>query len=127
MTAKWIEALTGSLEQKKQYRQYKARIAALPEPYRTAANAFERYFMYQGGITDGDPAVMMTMLGDFADLWERAAVDETPVSAIVGDDSVAFAEAFSEAYVGKRWVDKERNRLTKTIEGLEEAEGKEDR
>ncbi|WP_395245154.1 DUF1048 domain-containing protein [Agromyces sp. MMS24-K17] len=127
MAAKWIEALTGSLEQKKQYRQYKARIAALPEPYRTAANAFERYFMYQGGITDGDPAVMMTMLGDFADLWERAAVDETPISAIVGDDSVAFAEAFSEAYVGKRWVDKERNRLTKTIEGLQEAEGKDER
>lgn len=127
MAAKWIEALTGSLEQKKQYKQYKARIAALPEPYRTAANAFERYFMYQGGITDGDPAVMMTMLGDFADLWERAAVDETPVSAIVGDDSVAFAEAFSEAYVGKRWVDKERNRLTKTIEGLEEAERKDER
>ena len=42
MAAKWIEALTGSLEQKKQYRQYKARIAALPEPYGTAAKAFER-------------------------------------------------------------------------------------
>ena len=37
MAAKWIEVLTGSLEQKKQYRQYKARIEALPEPYRTAA------------------------------------------------------------------------------------------
>ena len=33
MAAKWIEALTGSLEQKKQYRQYTARIEALPEPY----------------------------------------------------------------------------------------------
>ncbi|ANJ28131.1 DUF1048 domain-containing protein [Agromyces aureus] len=127
MAAKWIEALTGSLEQKKQYKQYKARIAALPEPYRAAANAFERYFMYQGGITDGDPAVMMTMLGDFADLWERAAIDQTPISEIAGGDPVAFAEAFSEAYVGKRWVDKERNRLTKTIEGLEEAEGRDAR
>ena len=35
MAAKWIETLTGSLEQKKQYKQYKARIDALPEPYRT--------------------------------------------------------------------------------------------
>ena len=33
MAAKWIETLTGSLEQKKQYKQYKARIDALPEPY----------------------------------------------------------------------------------------------
>ena len=34
MAAKWIETLTGSLEQKKQYKQYKARMEALPEPYR---------------------------------------------------------------------------------------------
>ena len=80
MAAKWIETLTGSLEQKKQYRQHKARVEALPEPYRAAAKAFERYFMYYGGITDGD--TLVTMFGDFADLWERAAVDGTPV----GDD-----------------------------------------
>ncbi|WP_438854482.1 DUF1048 domain-containing protein [Agromyces sp. M3QZ16-3] len=122
MAAKWIEALTGSLEQKKQYRQYRARVAALPEPYAAAAKAFERYFMVNGGITDGD--TLVTMLGDFADLWERAAADETPVSDIVGDDPVAFAEAFTEAYVGKRWIDKERNRLTRTIEELE---GKDER
>jgi len=122
MAAKWIEALTGSLEQKKQYRQYKARVAALPEPYAAAAKAFERYFMVNGGITDGD--TLVTMLGDFADLWERAAADETPVSDIVGDDPVAFAEAFTEAYIGKRWIDKERNRLNKTIVELE---GKDER
>ena len=37
-------------------------------------------------------------------------------------DPVGFAEAFSEAYVGKRWVDKERNRLTETIEKIEREE-----
>lgn len=124
MAAKWYELVTGSLADKKAYRQYKARIAALPEPYKTAANAFERYFMYNGGITDGDPAVMMTMLNDFADLWERAAADETPVADIVGDDPVEFAEAFAAAYSGKRWIDKERTRLTDTIKGLD---GKDER
>ena len=54
MAAKWIETLTGSLEQKKQYKQYKARIEALPEPYGSAAKAIQRYFMYYGGVTDGD-------------------------------------------------------------------------
>ena len=34
MAAKWIETLTGSLEQKKQYKQYKARIEALPRTVR---------------------------------------------------------------------------------------------
>ena len=117
MAAKWIETLTGSLEQKKQYKQHKARIEALPEPYGTAAKAFERYFMYYGGITDGD--TMITMLGDFADLWERAAVDGTPVRAIVGDDPVEFGETFVHSYAGKQWIDKERDRLTKAIHDAE--------
>ena len=113
MAAKWIETLTGSLEQKKQYRQYKARVEALPEPYRTTAKAFERYFMYYGGVTDGD--TLVKMLGDFADLWDRAAVDGTPVSEIVGDDPVGFAEEFTQAYGGKQWIDKERARLTEAV------------
>ena len=117
MAAKWIETLTGSLEQKKQYKQYKARIEALPEPYGTVAKALQRYFMYYGGVTDGETA--LTMFGDFADLWERAAADGTPVREIVGDDPVEFAETFAQAYTGKQWIDKERARLTKAIEDAE--------
>ena len=120
MAAKWIETLTGSLEQKKQYRQHKARIEALPEPYRAAVKAFERYFMYYGGITDGD--TLVTMFGDFADLWERAAVDGTPVGDIVGDDPVGFAEAFTQAYGGKQWIDKERARLVQAIDDARQGE-----
>jgi DNA-binding ferritin-like protein (Dps family) len=119
MAAKWIEALTGSLEQKKQYRQDKARIDALPEPYGTAAKALHRYFMYYGGIVvDGD--TITTMFTDFADLWERAVADGTPVREIVGDDPVEFAETFARAYSGTHWVDKERARLRKAIEDAEQ-------
>ncbi|MFF2053915.1 DUF1048 domain-containing protein [Leifsonia sp. NPDC058194] len=124
MASKWIEAITGSLEQKKQYRQYKARLDALPEPYNAVAKAVQRYFMYNGGVEDGD--TLLTMMGDFVDLWERAATDGTPVREIVGDDPVEFAEAFAEAYTGKRWIDKERARLTTAVETAEkkqEAEG----
>jgi len=117
MTAKWIETLTGSLEQKRQYKQDKARIGALPEPYGTAAKAIHRYLMYYGGITDGD--TLITMFGDLADLWERAAADGTAVRAIVGDDPVEFAETFAQAYAGKQWIDKERARLIKAIEDAE--------
>lgn len=123
MAAKWIEALTGSLEQKKQFRQYKARIEALPEPYRAAAKAFERYFMYYGGVTDGE--TIIRMFGDFADLWERAAVDGTPVRSIVGEDPVEFAETFTQAYGGTRWIDKERARLMKAIDAATSQNGKE--
>lgn len=120
MAAKWIEALTGSLEQKKQYKQDKARIDALPGPYATAATALHRYFMYYGGVTDGD--TLITMLGDLADLWERAAADGTPVRDIVGPDPAEFAETFAQAYTGTQWIDKERARLTKAIEDAEDEE-----
>jgi DNA-binding ferritin-like protein (Dps family) len=120
MAAKWIETLTGSLEQKKQYKQHQARIDALPEPYGAAAKAFQRYFMYYGGITDGD--LMITMVSDFADLWERAAADQTPLRTIIGDDPVEFAETFVQSYSGKQWIDKERAKLIKAIENAETGE-----
>ncbi len=113
MTAKWIETLTGSLEQKKQYKQDKARIDALPEPYGTAAKAMHRYVMYYGGITDGDS--LITMFGDLADLWERAAIDGTPIRDIVGDDPVEFAETFLRNYPEGSWIVRERKRLTSAV------------
>ena len=122
MAARWIEALTGSLEQKKRYRQHRARLDGLPEPYAASAKALERYLMYCGGVTDGETIV--TMLGDFADLWERAAVDGTPVREIVGDDPVEFAETFAQSYSGTRWIDKERARLVAAIEAAEREEQK---
>ncbi|MGO4453770.1 DUF1048 domain-containing protein [Arthrobacter sp. RAF14] len=120
MAAKWIEALTGSLEQKKQYKQAKARLDALPEPYREVANAQHRYSMYYGGITDGDTLVQMFL--DLADLWERAALDGTPISSIVGDDPVEFAENYAQSYGGAQWIDKERARLIKAVDDAKSRE-----
>ena len=122
MAGKWLEAITGSLEQKKQYKQAKARTESLPEPYAAAAEAVNRYLTYFGGVVDGD--VIVRMFVDLADLWERAAIDGTPVREIVGDDPVEFAESYAESYGGKRWIDKERNRLTETIHNLERKEEK---
>ena len=109
--ARWFETLTGSLEQKKQYRQAMARLEALPGPYRDAGKAVH------GGVTDGD--TLVTMFGDLVDLWDRAAADGTPVRAVVGDDPVDFAETFAQSYTGKRWVDKERARLMTAIDEAE--------
>ncbi|MBN9176790.1 MAG: DUF1048 domain-containing protein [Microbacterium sp.] len=109
----WIEKLTGSLEQKKQYKQAIARMEALPAPYRDAAMAYHRYFMYSAGFLDGD--TMVTLFADFADLWDRAAADATPLRDIVGADPVEFGEEFVKAYSGRQWIDKERTRLTDAI------------
>lgn len=113
----WIEKLTGSLEQKKQYKQAVARIDALPEPHRAAAKAYQRYVMYAAGFLDGD--TLVTLFTDFADLWERTAADGVPLHEIVGDDPVAFGEDFIAAYTGRQWIDKERARLVAAVENAQ--------
>jgi DNA-binding ferritin-like protein (Dps family) len=117
MAAKWIELITGSLEDKKRYRQYKARERALPDSYRTAIEAVDRYLIYAGGISDG--TVLVSMMDDLADLFEQSAANGTPVREIVGHDPVEFVETFLRNYSDGQWINKERERLTTAIDRAE--------
>ncbi|UKA58341.1 DUF1048 domain-containing protein [Arthrobacter sp. FW306-2-2C-D06B] len=123
MATGWIEQLTGSLEQKKQYRQNKARVEQLPADYRTAATALERYLMYFGAITKGE--ILLRMLGDLTELFEQSAADGTPIRSIVGDDPVEFAETFMRNYTVGQWINKERERLVRAIDAAAGDDGKE--
>jgi DNA-binding ferritin-like protein (Dps family) len=114
MDAKWIERVTGSLEEKKRYKQYKARKEQLPANYHTAIDALERYLTYFGSITKGD--ILVSMLEDLADLFEQSAANGTPIRAIVGEDPVEFAETFLQNYSEGQWINKERERLTNAID-----------
>jgi DNA-binding ferritin-like protein (Dps family) len=120
MAAGWVERVTGSFEDKKRWRQYKARKEQLPASYRTAIDGLERYFMYAGAIVKGD--VMMQMLEDLADLIEQAASDGTQIRDIVGDDPVEFAETFIQNYSDGQWINKERKRLTDAIDQATDGE-----
>ncbi len=112
----FIEKVVGELGSKKRWREYKARIKTLPPNYYTAIEAFERYLMYFGSITSG--ILMMKMLDDLADLFEESAANGTPIRAIVGENPVEFAEAFLQNYSEGQWINKERVRLTKTIDSV---------
>jgi DNA-binding ferritin-like protein (Dps family) len=114
MATGWIEQITGSIEQKKRYRQYKARTEQLPANYHTAIDALARYLMYFGPMTKGDSLV--SMLEDLADLFEQSAANATPIRALVGEDPVEFAEAFLRNYAEGQWINKERKRLISAIE-----------
>ena len=114
MATGWIEQLTGSFEDKKRYRQYKARTEQLPANYRTAIEALDRYLNYFGAISKGD--ILLAMLEDLADLFEQSAADGTPIREIVGEDPVEFAETFIKNYADGQWINKERARLISAIE-----------
>ncbi|MDQ1059851.1 DNA-binding ferritin-like protein (Dps family) [Arthrobacter globiformis] len=120
MAMGWIEQVTGSLEQKKQYRQYKARTKQLPANYRTAIDALERYLTYFGAITKGE--TLVKMLEDLADLFEQSAATGTPIREVVGEDPVEFAETFLQNYSEGQWINKERKRLNEAIESVRKEE-----
>jgi DNA-binding ferritin-like protein (Dps family) len=98
---------------KKRWRAYKARVRQLPENYRTAVDAIERYLMHFGPM-DGDSAA--SLFEDVADLFERAAADGTPIREIVGDDPVEFVEALIRNYERGGYVNREQDRLSRAIE-----------
>lgn len=110
----WYEKITGDLGAKKQWRDYKQRVHALPEPYRQTATALERYLLNLGPSSDTD--ALVRMVTDLADLLEQAAADHTPVRELVGSDPVAFAEEFMANYGDGSWIGRERSRLTRAID-----------
>jgi DNA-binding ferritin-like protein (Dps family) len=118
MMTTFIEKIVGDLGDKRRWRQYKARVKALPTTSRTTVQALERYLTYFGAITKGDVPmdILMSMLGDLADLFEQAAADRTPIRAVVGEDPVAFAETFFGNYSDGLWINRERDRSVSAIE-----------
>lgn len=105
--------LTKLIGDKRQWRQYKARIKNLPPSYRDAVAAIERYAM-RFGPTDADSA--SSLFGDVADIFERAASDGTPIRQIVGEDPVSFVDALIRNYNDGGWVAKEQQRLISAID-----------
>ena len=85
----------------------------LPENYRTAVDAIERYLM---NFVPADLDRAESEFEDLADLFEQAATDGTPIRDIVGEDPAEFVEAFAQNYSKGGYVpDRERKRLTDAI------------
>jgi DNA-binding ferritin-like protein (Dps family) len=112
--------------EKRQWREHKARTRQLPESYRTALEALERYLMHAG--PGGDGADAASMFDDLLDLFEQSAANRTPIREIVGEDPVEFLETFVQNYPDGQWRLRERKRLTSAIDrAAAETAGKEER
>ena len=93
---------------KREWRAYKRRVKALPPPYRAAVDAVETYLMHFGPEPWESSA---SLLGDVAELFERAAADGTPIRDIVGTDPVEFVDALIRNYDKGGYVARHQNRL----------------
>ena len=105
---------------KKEWREYKRRVKALPLPYMEAVAGIERYLMHFGGVNDADS--ITSLFGDVIDIFERAAADNTPIRDIVGEDPVEFADALIRNYQQTGYVAKEQARLRDSITKAEQGQ-----
>jgi DNA-binding ferritin-like protein (Dps family) len=105
--------ITKLIGEKREWRAYKARKAALPEPYLTAINGVERYLMYAGGADSPNWSALFT---DLVELFEMSAASGTSIRDIVGDDPVEFVDNFVLSYPQGQWRKKEQNRLIAAID-----------
>jgi DNA-binding ferritin-like protein (Dps family) len=96
------------------WRQIKARVSQLPPDYRTALDALERYLNYLGPGGDGG-----AIYADLIDLFEQSAANGLPIREVVGEDPVAFIEAFIANYPEGHWRARERERFINAIEHVE--------
>ena len=114
MFSKFISKVVGP---KGQWRDNKARVRQLPLTYRTALDALERYLNYLGPGGDGG-----AIYADLIDLFEQSAANGTPIREVVGEDPVAFIEAFIQNYPDGDWRAPERERFINAIERIEQEE-----
>ena len=115
MATEWIELVTGSLEQKKRYRQYKARTRQLPANYRTAVEALERYMMYFGPVTSGDTRVVDARGPRRSVRAERGGRNPDPRDRRGGPGGVRRGVSSRTTPEGQ-WISRERERLTNAID-----------
>lgn len=97
-------------EEKRDYKLYKKRIAALPKDYQTAMKAIETYLW---SFAKG--AGMFYVLKNVLEMFENAAADNLELKAVVGDDLAEFADNLLLEYPEETWLDKERKKLRKSM------------
>lgn len=99
---------------KRRYRQYKAEIAELPQPYQDAMLAIQDY-MWNFANGSG----FMDALEEVLHLFEEGASDKVPLADLVGPDPVTFCETIMAQYPDDLWLIKYQNKLRQKIKNVE--------
>lgn len=98
---------------KKQYREFKAQVAALPSPYRETFEAMEKY-MWNFAKGDG----FMKVLNQILEMFQENAQDNVPIKNIIGDDPVQFCDEIMAQYPDDLWLIKIQNKLRKEVSDI---------
>ncbi|PEJ60866.1 cytoplasmic protein [Bacillus sp. AFS002410] len=98
------------LDDKKEYKEMMARVEALPVDYQ---EAYKKICNYMWSFASGSGMDMLRIQYDLIDLFEAGAADGKDVLEVTGEDVTGFANELTDQ--AKRWDDKLRNNLNKSI------------
>lgn len=98
------------LDDKKEYKNMMARVEALPGNY---PEAYKKICNYMWSFSSGSGMDMLRIQYDLIDLFEAGAADGKDVLEVTGEDVTTFANGLIDQ--AKRWDDKLRNNLNKSI------------
>ena len=104
---KFINAITGNLTEKKDYRENEKRAKALPTEYAAAYKNIKNYVFHTSGILTAEPLKVLV------DMLEEAAAEGKPVIDITGPDVAAFADELVRGE--KTYQDQQRAKLNKNM------------
>lgn len=96
-----VEIIKKLVGDKKEYREQKARIEALPEDYRFV---FEKIQGYMWSFAGGDGSDMLKAQGDLIELFEISAAEGKHVLDITGEDVAGFLDEYLCGT--KKWTDR---------------------
>lgn len=82
----FLEKIIGDFEEKKEWKEMKVRVKALPEEYGIAYAEIQKYLWKTSGV--GTLAPFRVLL----DLFEKGAAGGKTVLDVTGDDAAAFAD-----------------------------------
>ncbi|RTR26741.1 DUF1048 domain-containing protein [Robertmurraya yapensis] len=98
------------LDDKKEYKEMMARVEALPGDY---PKVYKEICNYMWSFASGSGMDMLRIQYDLIDLFEAGAADGKDVLEVTGKDVNSFANGLIDQ--AKRWDDKLRNNLNKSI------------
>jgi DNA-binding ferritin-like protein (Dps family) len=106
-----FEKIIGSLDDKREWRALEARAKVLPNEYRSAYKAMQKYMWTSGAPSDWKDS--SRIFCGILDLFEEGAAEGKKVTDRTGEDVAAFCDDLVRDE--KSWRDKYRTKLNDTI------------
>ncbi len=95
-------------EDKKEYRDYMARVQALPDGYQFV---FEKMQGYMWSFAGGDGLDMLKTQYELIALFEASAAEGKHVLEVTGEDVAGFCDGLMHG--NKLWIDRQRQKLNR--------------